>query len=99
MSRDLLVFHSGVPLGSEDVGRIRSQLKTVVGNYEVVICGPGDTVSMPMDTRQLCESIKMLKDMVAELIQANQELVSGLLSMAEEGGVEPSTYSHLGMSG
>lgn len=99
MSGDLLVFHSGVPLGVEAAERIRSQLKTVVGNYEVVICGPGDTVSMPMDTRLLCESINMLKGMVAELIQANQELVSGLLSMADADGVEPSPFSHLGMSG
>jgi len=99
MSRDLLVFHSVKMLTDETVERIRSSLSEKYPEHEVIVCQPGDTVSMPMDTRHLCESIKMLKDMVAELIQANQELVSGLLSMAEEGGVEPSPYSHLGMSG
>lgn len=99
MSRDLLVFHSGQMRPHESIEHIRSGLCAQFPQYEVIVCGPGDTVSMPMDTRHLCESVKMLKDMVAELIQANQELVSGLLSMAEEGGVEPSPLSHLGMSG
>jgi len=99
MSRDLLVFHSGQMLHPEQIEHIRSGLSANFPQYEVIVCGPGDTVSMPMDTRHLCESIKTLKDMVAELIQANQELVSGLLSMSDDGGLETSPLSHLGMSG
>jgi len=99
MSRDIFVFHSSQKLSAEDALKIREKIVAQFPEYDVFLCGPGEMISLPMDTRHLCESVKMLKDMVIELIKANQELVSEIMSIASDGGdQEPDPSHHLGMS-
>lgn len=99
MSRDFLVFQSGSTLSREQGNRIKEMLSQVVPGLPVIVCEPGDSVSMPMDSRLLHDSIAGLCKCVNDLVQTNQQVLSVLVSMVDEPADESAAIPKSFLSG
>ena len=102
--QDLIVFHSAKELTHDQAALIREQIGGVADGLQVLICGPGDTVSMPMDTRRLYESVSRLHELVSELVQinqqllaSNQEMLAEIIEMHQEAEEVSNPEHHLGL--
>lgn len=102
--QDLIVFHSSVHVTAKDCERIRAQVGLAVPGMQVLVCGPGDTISMPVDTRHLCGAVSRLQEMVSDLVQvnqqllvSNQEMLAEIIEMHQEADESVNPEHHLGM--
>lgn len=93
-----VVFVTTPLMTKESLEEVRQAVSASLPDYGVVLLPPGVGVSSATDVSRLCRSIDCLQEMVASLVQVNQEVLGALLDVLEVEEQKPTATSHLGLS-
>ena len=93
-----VIFITTPLMTKETLEEVQQTISASLPDYKVVVLPPGVGVSSATDVGRLCQSIDCLQEMVASLVQVNQEVLGALLDVLEVEEQKPAAKSHLGLS-